>query len=853
MLASILSITMIAVLYFSGNPIDLVAQQVDRVQVAATVETESIPSAGDAADDPAIWIHPLDPAQSTIIGTDKKGGLSVFDLSGAMIQYRPDGALNNVDLRYNFPLDGRAVALVTAGNRTDNTIAVYRVEPDTRHVEKVAAPSLRPQLEIYGSCMYRSPQSGKYYVFVDSKQGEVEQWEIYDINNSNGTVAGALVRSFDVGDQVEGCVADDELMYLYIGEEETGIWKYGAEPGDGTARTLVDSTGEDGHLRADVEGLTLYYGSANSGHATGYLIASSQGNDTYVIYERRGDNAYVATFEIDAGNGIDRVTHSDGIDVTNVALGSAFPQGVFIAQDDANDDDHQNYKLVPWPAIANATQPALLIDTAASPRRADMAQPNALWSLLAEFLPASEEMTTVAEPLGPPANSETATQPQPAETHTTGEARGYQTTPQELVQIQQKATQGIQPYQLAVAHLMKQAGRKWDYTLDAYEKCKGADSPSWLDEEKGIPRLYARALAYHLSGDETYAQEAADILQRIMTEVEQMDIKEQQCRLNLGWSTPELVATADLIEDYWHEETCTGPTSTLYEETAIGSGNCKVLFQNWLIKNAYYIVSYTAEDAQSNWGAAATNATAYIADYLWDRPETLLRHRMPLRGEGEKFEVITLTPSEAYAHARQLMLDRMNGYRVDLHSSSSCDYLEGDQQNDQWVPVKSQITELGIIPEDARREEYCNVPEYNGEYQNYPQIHLGNNVQQCELMLRRGDAACYDNVDLTDLPGYTFLSTGGVEKMTHLHPGRGSIERGIKAIIVDSQTEWKHDSALEMAYRYYYNHHTLPGFEKWFSQLDRPGGCDQDVCFGTLTHGFAADETPELPPTVPAP
>jgi 3-phytase len=37
---------------------------------------------GDAADDPAIWVHPVDPALSLVLGTDKKGGLNVFDLEG---------------------------------------------------------------------------------------------------------------------------------------------------------------------------------------------------------------------------------------------------------------------------------------------------------------------------------------------------------------------------------------------------------------------------------------------------------------------------------------------------------------------------------------------------------------------------------------------------------------------------------------------------------------------------------------------------------------------------------------------------------------------------------------------------
>jgi hypothetical protein len=199
------------------------------------------------------------------------------------------------------------------------------------------------------------------------------------------------------------------------------------------------------------------------------------------------------------------------------------------------------------------------------------------------------------------------------------------------------------------------------------------------------------------------------------------------------------------------------------------------------------------------------------------------------------------------------MFDRINGYGIEYFSSDSCDYLNGAQQNSQWLPVKSQISENGIIPEDARREENCNIPAYNGQYQNYPQVHLGNNIQQCELMLRRGDSSCYDNVDKSDLPNYTYLDPNGVFKSTRLVPGRGSIERAIKAVIVDSGTEWRHDSALAVAYRYYYEHHTLSGFEQWAGQLDRVSDCAQHICFGMLTHGLAPGEAPGKTPVTAEP
>jgi len=316
--------------------------------VSATVETEPVRSGGDAADDPAIWVHPSNPAESTIIGTDKQGGLVVYDLAGKQLQYLSDGKMDNVDLRPGFPLGGQQVALVTAGNRQDNSIAIYRVNPQTRTLENVAARKITT-LPIYGSCMYRSAKTGKFYYFANSKSGAVEQWELTD--NGSGKVEAKKVRNFKLGSVTEGCVADDELGHFYISEETVAIWKYGAEPDAGEARTAVDKAGA-GRLVADIEGLAIAY--AKDG--TGYLIASSQGNNSFVIYRREGQNEYVKTFRVVPGNNLDAVEETDGIEVATANLGPAFPHGVFIAQDGINDRGNQNFKLVPWQAIMSKSE-----------------------------------------------------------------------------------------------------------------------------------------------------------------------------------------------------------------------------------------------------------------------------------------------------------------------------------------------------------------------------------------------------------------------------------------------------------------------------------------------------------------
>jgi 3-phytase len=348
-----------------------VADSTETVPVRPTLKTDSVPKSDDNADDAAIWIHPSNPALSTIIITEKfsTGGFRVYDMEGHEIQFVNVGFAGNVDLRDRFPLGGAQVALVTAGNRDSNTIVIYKVNPATRFLENVAARDITVGIDAYGSCMYHSQVTGRIYFFVNSRVGEVEQWELFD--DGSGLVDANLVRSFALGSQVEGCVADDELGHFYIGEEKVGVWKFSAEPGDGSARIQVDTTGNGGYLTSDVEGMTLY----NAGGGTGYLIVSSQGNDEFAIYRREGENEYIGSFDIVAGNGLDDTTFTDGIDVTHVPLGPNFPHGLFVAQDDNGQNSprppdqttRQNFKLVPWESIAYAFSTPLVVNSSPAP------------------------------------------------------------------------------------------------------------------------------------------------------------------------------------------------------------------------------------------------------------------------------------------------------------------------------------------------------------------------------------------------------------------------------------------------------------------------------------------------------
>ncbi|WP_327581061.1 phytase [Nonomuraea sp. NBC_00507] len=151
--------------------------------------------------------------------------------------------------------------------------------------------------------------------------------------------------------QVEGMVVDHGV--LYAAQEDVGIWRLRA---DLTGRpVLMDRVKEYGrqdtydpateecvpgqdrgyggrHLAADAEGLTVY----QTGRDSGYLLASSQGDDTFAVYDRAGRNAYLGQFRVGPGNRTDGAEASDGAMATSAPLGHAYPEGLLVVHDGAD-------------------------------------------------------------------------------------------------------------------------------------------------------------------------------------------------------------------------------------------------------------------------------------------------------------------------------------------------------------------------------------------------------------------------------------------------------------------------------------------------------------------------------------
>jgi len=261
--------------------------------------------------------------------------------------------MNNVDLRDGFRLGGRDVILVTASNRTTFGTAIYVLDPDARTLTDVA-DGVQPTglSDPYGQCMYRSPRTGKTYVFIGDPDGLIRQWEL--VATREGRVRTRQVREIRFSSQTEGCVADDETGTLWVGEEDVGLWRLNAEPRGAEDRRMVDRVEGSTRIRDDIEGLGIY----DLGGGRGYVVASSQGNDSYAVYRREGDNAYLGSFIVvaDGATGIDGISETDGLEVTSRNLGPGFEHGAMVAQDGRNvlPAETQNFKIVSWDDIAAA-------------------------------------------------------------------------------------------------------------------------------------------------------------------------------------------------------------------------------------------------------------------------------------------------------------------------------------------------------------------------------------------------------------------------------------------------------------------------------------------------------------------
>jgi 3-phytase len=315
----------------AGAPGEAASQNQADGSITPVIITEKVKH---DTDDPAIWVHPQDPSQSLIIGTDKEadGALYVFDLEGKIIENKVVRNLrrpNNVDVGYGLLLQGQPTDIAVATERLASTIRVFSL-PDMKMIDKGGIPVFAGETDRapMGIGLYTNPTDKTMYAIVGRKEGPREGylWQYRLEDDGQGQVKATLVRKFGKWSgkkEIEAIAVDNELGYVYYADEMEGIRKYYAHP-DSSGRELA-LFGTSGFAR-DHEGISIY----RSSDSTGFLLVSDQQANQFRLFTREGkpgdpnDHELVRVVKTST-------VGSDGSEVTHLPLNDRFPRGLFVA------------------------------------------------------------------------------------------------------------------------------------------------------------------------------------------------------------------------------------------------------------------------------------------------------------------------------------------------------------------------------------------------------------------------------------------------------------------------------------------------------------------------------------------
>ena len=316
-----------------------------------TADAETIPViAGvddDAADDPAWFTVKDDSVRFIIAASNKVAGIHLYEVNGDSTGFYNVGRINNIDARTVKTGENDSLTVLAGSNRDQNSILI--IAPPVKNGNKEPVTTNIPTTldDVYGFCLYHSHISGNLYAFVNSKSGEIEQY-LLDIDTNY--VIGFPVRKLAVRSQPEGMVADDRTGVLYVGEEKGGIHIFDAEPeGNHSSSLIKGSDQSNSFIHYDIEGLALY----KTGESGGYLIASSQGNFSFAVFDLT-TQLYITSFRIE-GSDPDSVEETDGIEIIDTYVSLEYPEGILIVQDGFNTSqgkpEAQNFKIIDWRQI----------------------------------------------------------------------------------------------------------------------------------------------------------------------------------------------------------------------------------------------------------------------------------------------------------------------------------------------------------------------------------------------------------------------------------------------------------------------------------------------------------------------
>ena len=377
-----------------------------------------------SGDDPAIWVDDADSANSLVVVTAKEGGLRVYDLGSQELQSVAatpapradgvDGRFNNVDIAYDVPLGGRLVDVAVASDRYNDQVRFWVIDPagaraETPLTEVTAAEmpflfqndreGVDTEQTAYGLAVWQPVQGGTYVVVTQEGTTAITLVRVVEVDGRLGYEPVDTVElpgefplpdgttwvpceEPGVGPQFEGVAADRRTGTLFAAQEDVGLWTIQLSTGGFRGKgKLVDrvkdfgihdaydeeteecepvdpaATGFGGSLlEADAEGVDIYYGRG----ATGYVVVSSQGDDTFAVYERQGSHRAVGSFAVRGVDGVDDIHGSDGLAIASRPVGD-YTRGLLVTHDEPEtgpgvdeDQDPTNFSYVDWGQVVDA-------------------------------------------------------------------------------------------------------------------------------------------------------------------------------------------------------------------------------------------------------------------------------------------------------------------------------------------------------------------------------------------------------------------------------------------------------------------------------------------------------------------
>ncbi|WP_439482186.1 alginate lyase family protein [Cyclobacterium plantarum] len=298
---------------------------------------------------------------------------------------------------------------------------------------------------------------------------------------------------------------------------------------------------------------------------------------------------------------------------------------------------------------------------------------------------------------------------------------GVLVSPAELAEIKGKAREGIVPYHQNLGEflyftdsLMHAASQWQELSGEVIVHGRSSSDPIQISSTGG-KLVYGTALAWHLTGEEKYAEKSRElILDLTDTYGYRNDAEDSfhwgaQGILNLARGGTPYIYAADLLESWsgWSEKD-------------------KLRYQIWLRDIMYPKVAWASRWRKNNWGVAGSFSSALIAWYLRDQPDWQLKEISP--------KVQKLSPNEAFASHNRYQIGRL----------LTSDEWKMDGKVELWG-----ILPNGAIPEEIRRGDDPidgdHLPS-DGSGTHYTMTFIEHLTAHAEFLRRQGDTRLYDHI-----------------------------------------------------------------------------------------------------------